>query len=64
LSTSTCGSGPNRQQRVRDVACGTGWSSIAMAQAYPHITVDGVDLDHDAISAARGTPSGPVWLIE
>jgi 2-polyprenyl-3-methyl-5-hydroxy-6-metoxy-1,4-benzoquinol methylase len=40
--------------RVRDVACGTGWSSIAMAQAYPHITVDGVDLDHDAISAARG----------
>jgi predicted O-methyltransferase YrrM len=39
--------------RVVDVACGTGWSSIAMAQAYPHITVDGVDLDHDAISAAR-----------
>ena len=36
------------------MACGTGWSSIAMAQAYPHITVDGVDLDHDAISAARG----------
>jgi predicted O-methyltransferase YrrM len=40
--------------RVADVACGTGWSSIAMAQAYPHITVDGIDLDHDAISAARG----------
>jgi SAM-dependent methyltransferase len=40
--------------RVLDVACGTGWSSIAMAQAYSKITVDGVDLDHDAISAARG----------
>jgi predicted O-methyltransferase YrrM len=40
--------------RVLDVACGTGWSSIAMAQAYSKITVDGVDLDHDAINAARG----------
>jgi 2-polyprenyl-3-methyl-5-hydroxy-6-metoxy-1,4-benzoquinol methylase len=39
--------------RVLDVACGTGWSGIAMAQAYPNITVDGVDLDRDAISAAR-----------
>jgi 2-polyprenyl-3-methyl-5-hydroxy-6-metoxy-1,4-benzoquinol methylase len=38
---------------VLDVACGTGWSSIAMAQAYPNINVDGVDLDHEAISAAR-----------
>jgi len=40
--------------RVLDVACGSGWSSIAMAQAYSKITVDGIDLDHDAISAARG----------
>jgi predicted O-methyltransferase YrrM len=39
--------------RVLDVACGTGWSSIAMSQAYPNINVDGVDLDHDAIGAAR-----------
>jgi predicted O-methyltransferase YrrM len=39
--------------RVIDVACGTGWSSIAMAQAYPKIKVHGVDLDHDAINAAR-----------
>jgi predicted O-methyltransferase YrrM len=39
--------------RVLDVASGTGWSSIAMAQAYSKITVDGVDLDHDAINAAR-----------
>jgi SAM-dependent methyltransferase len=39
--------------RVADVACGTGWSSIAMAHAYPSIHVDGIDLDHDAITAAR-----------
>ncbi|WP_329001105.1 methyltransferase domain-containing protein [Kribbella sp. NBC_00709] len=38
--------------RVADFACGTGWSSIAMAQAYPLITVHGVDLDQDAIAAA------------
>src|SRR5437763_8860599 len=39
--------------RVADLACGTGWSSIAMAQAYPLIGVDGFDLDTDAIQAAR-----------
>jgi 2-polyprenyl-3-methyl-5-hydroxy-6-metoxy-1,4-benzoquinol methylase len=39
--------------RVADLACGTGWSSIAMAQAYPLISVDGFDLDEDAIGAAR-----------
>lgn len=39
--------------RVADLACGTGWSSIAMAQAYPKITVDGLDLDEDAIAAAQ-----------
>jgi 2-polyprenyl-3-methyl-5-hydroxy-6-metoxy-1,4-benzoquinol methylase len=39
--------------RVADVACGTGWSSIAMVKAYPLITVDGFDLDEDAIAIAR-----------
>jgi 2-polyprenyl-3-methyl-5-hydroxy-6-metoxy-1,4-benzoquinol methylase len=39
--------------RVADLACGTGWSSIAMAQAYPLISVDGFDLDAEAIAAAR-----------
>ncbi len=39
--------------RVVDVACGTGWSSIAMAQAYPTILVDAIDLDQDAIAVAR-----------
>jgi SAM-dependent methyltransferase len=39
--------------KVADAGCGTGWSSIAMASAYPSITVDGFDLDADAIAAAR-----------
>jgi 2-polyprenyl-3-methyl-5-hydroxy-6-metoxy-1,4-benzoquinol methylase len=39
--------------RVADLACGTGWSSIAMAQAYPLVRVDGFDTDPDAIAAAR-----------
>ena len=39
--------------RVADLACGTGWSSIAMAQGYTLISVDGFDLDADAIQAAR-----------
>ena len=39
--------------RVADLACGPGWSSIAMAQAYSLITVDGFDLDPDVIAVAR-----------
>jgi 2-polyprenyl-3-methyl-5-hydroxy-6-metoxy-1,4-benzoquinol methylase len=39
--------------RVADLACGPGWSSIAMARAYPLISVDGFDLDRDVIAAAR-----------
>jgi 2-polyprenyl-3-methyl-5-hydroxy-6-metoxy-1,4-benzoquinol methylase len=38
---------------VADLACGTGWSSIAMALAYPQISVLGLDLDQEAIAAAR-----------
>jgi SAM-dependent methyltransferase len=39
--------------RIADIACGTGWSSIAMAQAYQRVTVHGFDLDPDVIAAAR-----------
>jgi SAM-dependent methyltransferase len=39
--------------RVLDVGCGTGWSSVIIAHAYPGVTVDGVDLDHRSIEAAR-----------
>jgi SAM-dependent methyltransferase len=44
--------------RVADVACGTGWSSIAMARAYPLITVDGFDLDPDVVAAASENVQG------
>ena len=39
----------NPPARIVDVGCGTGWSSIAMATAYPAVTVDGFD------------PIGPRW---
>ncbi len=39
--------------RVLDVACGEGWSSIALAAAYPSARVIGVDLDGPSIDAAR-----------
>jgi hypothetical protein len=39
--------------RVADVGCGAGWSSIAIAQAYPTVLVDGFDLDEASIAVAR-----------
>ena len=39
--------------RVADVACGTGWSSIALALAYPDVEVDGFDADDASIADAR-----------
>jgi 2-polyprenyl-3-methyl-5-hydroxy-6-metoxy-1,4-benzoquinol methylase len=39
--------------QVADLACGAGWSSIAIAQAYPLVWVDGFDLDPDVIAVAR-----------
>jgi len=39
--------------RVADVACGVGWASIAIARAYPNVTVDGFDPDESSIEIAR-----------
>jgi SAM-dependent methyltransferase len=39
--------------RIADVGCGGGWSTIALAQAYPHAQVVGVDVDSPAIDMAR-----------
>lgn len=39
--------------RVADVACGVGWSAIAIARAYPKVRVDGFDLDKSSIELAR-----------
>jgi 2-polyprenyl-3-methyl-5-hydroxy-6-metoxy-1,4-benzoquinol methylase len=42
-----------RAERVADVGCGFGWSAIAVARAYPGVTVDGYDVDEPSIAAAR-----------
>jgi SAM-dependent methyltransferase len=39
--------------RVADVACGGGWSSIGIAQAYPEARVDGYDVDAESVALAR-----------
>jgi hypothetical protein len=38
---------------VADLGCGTGWSTIALARAYPLARVSGLDLDADSIRQAR-----------
>jgi 2-polyprenyl-3-methyl-5-hydroxy-6-metoxy-1,4-benzoquinol methylase len=45
---------------VADVACGAGWSSIAIARAYPDVTVDGIDVDPESIqrATANGASAG------
>lgn len=39
--------------RVADVGMGGGWSSIALARAYPELRVDGFDIDEPSIELAR-----------
>jgi SAM-dependent methyltransferase len=39
--------------RMADVGCGEGWSTIALARAYPNARFVGIDLDAPSISAAR-----------
>jgi SAM-dependent methyltransferase len=39
--------------RVADIGCGLGWSSIAIARAYPNVRVDGFDLDEESVTGAR-----------
>jgi len=38
--------------RIADIGCGLGWSSIALARAYPHSHVDAVDSDPASIDEA------------
>jgi len=52
-----------RGARVADVGCGQGWSTIALAQAFPHAHVDGHDLDPGSIADARRHAPG-VRFIE
>jgi len=39
--------------RVADIGCGTGWSSISIARAYPFVEVDAFDPDEISIQMAR-----------
>jgi SAM-dependent methyltransferase len=39
--------------RVADLACGTAWSSIAIARAYPGVRVDAIDIDDASIKTAH-----------
>jgi 2-polyprenyl-3-methyl-5-hydroxy-6-metoxy-1,4-benzoquinol methylase len=50
--------GQDPSARVADVACGAGWSSIALATAYPGVRVDGFDLDEYSIQLARQNLAG------
>jgi 2-polyprenyl-3-methyl-5-hydroxy-6-metoxy-1,4-benzoquinol methylase len=44
--------------RVADVACGQGYSTMAIARAYPKAVVDGIDLDEASITAAEENLAG------
>jgi 2-polyprenyl-3-methyl-5-hydroxy-6-metoxy-1,4-benzoquinol methylase len=39
--------------KIADLACGTAWSSIAIARAYPQVSVDAIDVDSESIETAR-----------
>jgi SAM-dependent methyltransferase len=43
--------------RVADIGCGGGWSTIAMALAYPSIEADGYDVDEPSVTMARRNAS-------
>ncbi|WP_432478576.1 class I SAM-dependent methyltransferase [Nocardioides sp. GXQ0305] len=38
---------------IADVGCGAGWSTIALARAYPGATLHGLDVDEPSVAMAR-----------
>ncbi|WP_084965110.1 class I SAM-dependent methyltransferase [Thermoactinospora rubra] len=44
--------------RIVDVGCGAGWSTIALARAYPEAKVEGVDIDPPSIAMAERNAEG------
>ena len=50
--------GADPPARVADVACGQGYSTMAIARAYPKAVVDGIDLDEPSIDAAKKNLAG------
>ena len=49
--------------RIADIGMGQGWSSIALARAYPKARIDGFDLDEASVEAARRTSARPASTI-
>jgi predicted O-methyltransferase YrrM len=43
----------DRPARVAEVCCGAGWPTIVLAEAFPHLTVEGCDNDEQSIALAR-----------
>lgn len=43
---------------IADIACGGGWSSIALARRFPLASVDGYDLDEASVALARRNAEG------
>ena len=39
--------------RLADIGCGAGWSTLALAAAYPEATVDGFDVDAPSVALAQ-----------
>lgn len=46
-------SGAEPPARVADLGCGSGWSTVAIADGYPRAWVDGIDIDEASIESAR-----------
>ena len=44
---------PSRAERILDLACGTGISTLAIARRFPHSRVVGVDLREEYLAIAR-----------
>src|SRR4051812_36738143 len=44
---------PDPPAHVADLGCGSGWSTVALARAYPVARLDGIDLDDASIDTAR-----------
>lgn len=52
LHATLTGGGP-----LADLACGVGWSTIALALAYPHATLEGIDSDVASVDDANKNAS-------
>jgi predicted O-methyltransferase YrrM len=42
-----------RPAKVGEVACGAGWATIVLAEAFPHLTIESCDIDEESIARAR-----------